>query len=467
MTSLVVLDDPRHKPFKFTAKQEAARQVLNSDATHVALGGGSRSGKTLLILSNVITRALKENESRHAIFRFRFNAVVSSVVLETLPDVMAMRWPGLRERCKLHQKPDYYLELPNGSEIWFCGLEDKDRVEKVLGKEYSTVHFNECSQIPYLSVVTALSRLAQKTESLRLKAYYDFNPPSKVHWTYKQFIEKRDPVTNQPAKNEFNYGFYLINPADNRDNIAPEYFEILEAMPPRQRNRFLLGQFADVDEGALWTEELLEVTRRIGREGESSIPQFLRVVIAVDPSGTRGPEDTRSDEVGIVVVALGTDGHGYLLEDMSGRFKPEDWSEIVEAAFHRHRADVVVGESNFGGDMVRAVIQAKNKSITYKEVHASRGKVVRAEPISTLYSTGKIHHVGYFPELEEQLCSFTTSGPQGLKSPDRADAAVWGFTELFPGLTRKVEDVSPASLTVKTMVRSSAKHDPSRHRRIR
>lgn len=411
---------------------------LISEAVHCGLGGGSRSGKTFLLVRAVVLRALKAPGSRHAIFRFRFNAIKASIIYDTLPKVFKLCFPGLWDRCNLN-KTDWFLSLPNGSEIWFGGLDDKERTEKVLGQEYATIYFNECSQIPFGSVVLALSRLAQQTEGLRLKAYYDFNPPSKRHWTYLRFIKKVNPDTKQPEKDPDNYQFHVINPADNKENLAPEYLEILDGLPEKARNRFLLGKFADDDDGALWTDELLAKTRRLGRR-EENIPDFLRVIVAVDPSGCSGEEDTRSDEIGIVVAALGTDNHGYLLEDLSGRYKPEVWGDIAASAYHRHKADKIVAERNFGGAMVEAVIRAADPNVPYGELVASRGKAVRAEPISSLYEQGKIHHIGYFPELEDQMCAMSVSGYQGLKSPDRADALVWAFSELFPAIIRKPRD---------------------------
>lgn len=422
--------------FKLTDAQNKAMDVLSGNAMHVALGGGSRSGKTFLIIRAVIVRACKVDNSRHAVFRFRFNAIKGSIIYDTLPKVMKLCFPGLWERCTLN-KTDWFLTLPNGSEIWFCGLDDKERTEKILGLEFATLYFNECSQIPYGSVVLAMSRLAQQT-GLKLRAYYDFNPPSKKHWTYLIFLSGKSPETNQSLDRPENYAFFLINPADNKENLAPEYLALLESLPEKSRNRFLFGKFADDSDGSLWTEEVLANTRRLGRVNEK-LPDFLRIVVAVDPSGCRGEEDVRSDEIGIAVCALGADGHGYLLEDLSGRYGPEQWGKIVASAYDRHEADRVVGESNYGGAMVESVIRTANANIPFSEVHASRGKVVRAEPIAALYEQGKIHHVGYFPEIEEQLCAMTTAGYQGLRSPDRADAMIWGFTELFPQMTNKVK----------------------------
>lgn len=425
----------QNSKFELTPAQDKAMDCLIGKAMHCALGGGSRSGKTFLLVRAVIIRALKAPESRHAIFRYRFNSVKAAVVLDTLPKVMKLCFPGLSEQCNL-DKTDWYLTLPNKSQVWFGGLDDKERTEKILGQEYATIYFNECSQIPFQSVVMALTRLAQLTEQLRLKAYYDFNPPSKRHWTYLRFVQKQDPETGQPEKNPDLYDYFLINPKDNKQNLAPEYLAMLENLPEAARLRFMEGKFSDDSDSALWSQEVFSQHRRLGRTGEN-LPDFLRIVVAVDPSGCRGEEDTRSDEIGIVVCALGTDGHGYLLEDLSGRYKPEVWGRVAADAYDRYEADRIVGESNYGGAMVEAVIRAANPNAAFTEVKASRGKVVRAEPVAALYQQGKIHHIGYFPEIEDQLMAMTTSGYQGLRSPDRADALVWGFTELFPKMTKR------------------------------
>lgn len=422
------------KRFTLTAAQDRAMDTLVSSAGHNALGGGSRSGKTFLFVRAVIIRALKAPNSRHAIFRFRFNAIKASIGLDTMPKVLKLCFPQLPPFEQMIDKTDWYLKLPNGSEIWLAGLDDSVRVEKILGMEFATEYFNECSQIPWHSVETAHTRLAQSTDGiLQLKAYYDFNPPSKRHWTYQRFIEKRNPVTKQPEKNPYNFSFYLINPGDNKENLPPEYLDFLDGLSEKKRNRFLLGRFSDDSDSALWTVDNLELCRR------TEVPDLIRVIIAIDPSGCSGPEDQRSDEVGITVGGLGTDGHGYLLEDLSGQYGPEQWSAIVEDAFRRHNADKIVGEKNYGGDMVRAVVQAKNRELPFSFVTATRGKVVRAEPIAALYDQGKIHHVGMFPELEDQQMAFTTGGYEGLTSPDRADSLVWLFTELFPKLTESNE----------------------------
>lgn len=421
--------------FKLTAKQTSANDLLGSDARHIMLYGGSRSGKTFVLIRAIVTRALAY-ESRHAVLRYRFNHLKASIIYDTLPKVMDLCFPGVAEHCKL-DKSDWFYQFPNGSEIWFGGLDEKERTEKILGQEYATLFLNECSQIPYASRSIAVTRLAQKTP-LRNKAYYDCNPPGMAHWTYRLFTEKRDPLSREPMGRPENFGSMIMNPKDNLQNLSPEYIEELEALPESQRRRFLLGQFADASESALWSLELLDQNRADGE-----LPKMKRIVVAVDPSGCEGEEDKRSDEIGVVVVGLASNGTIYVLEDLSGRHKPEEWGKIAVSAYDRWKADAVVGETNYGGDMVAAVIRAASSdperdsqdSVPFRKVTASRGKHVRAEPVAQMYEQRKIMHAGRFADLEDQLCGFTTAGYIGGKSPDRADALVWGVTSLFPSAT--------------------------------
>lgn len=411
-------------PFELTAKQKEGNALLAQGQRHTLLPGGARSGKTFLFTRAVVTRALKAPGSRHAIFRLRYNALRASIWLDTLPKVMRLCYPGVE---LIQQRQDGYVELPNGSQIWFAGLDDKERVEKVLGLEFATLYFNECSQIPYSSILTARTRLAQKCDGVGQRAYYDLNPTGTGHWSYREFYEHVDPISRQPQRAPEQFRHLELNPGDNAANLSPEFLAELEAMPERYRRRFLEGRYVAEIDGALWTLELIEHQRIEPAE----LPEMRRIVVAVDPSGCSGPEDTRSDEVGIVVAGLGIDNNGYLLADLSGRHSPERWGAIAVRAWRDWKADRIVGEKNFGGDMVRAVIHGADSSAPYKEVTASRGKTQRAEPISALTEQRKVFFAGRFPMLEDQLANFSSAGYLGDKSPDRADAAVWAFTELM------------------------------------
>jgi phage terminase large subunit-like protein len=424
---------------KLTAKQLAAQEVLAGEATHCMLFGGSRSGKTFLLTRNVVMRALKAPDSRHAALRFRFNAIKSSVVLDTFPKVMKLAFPGVDYELS---KTDWYASFENGSQFWFGGLDDKERTEKILGMEFATIYLNECSQIPWGSVGVATTRLAQQAvqvidgkapTALRPRLYYDCNPPSKAHWAYKLFIEKVDPETKRPLAKPHNYGWFQINPQDNAENVSSEYLETLEGLSARLQKRFLKGEFADATPNALFRDEDIDKWRVL----DGKLPDFVRVVVGVDPSGSGDVDNADNDAIGIIVGALGTDGNAYILEDCTVKAGPATWGRVATDAYDRHQADVVVGEVNYGGAMVQHTIQTARPRTPYKAVSASRGKAVRAEPISSLYEQGKVRHVGDFRELEDELVAFSTVGYMGEHSPNRADALVWVLTELFPGIVNE------------------------------
>ena len=421
---------------KLTDRQELAQEVLAGDATHLMLFGGSRSGKTFLLVRNVCMRALKAPKSRHAILRFRFNAIKASVVFDTFPKVMELAFPGVKYTIS---KTDWFAEFENGSQIWFGGLDDKERAEKILGMEFATIYLNECSQIPQGSRDIAVTRLAQQvnqvikgrvSKTLKPRMYYDCNPPSKAHWAYRLFVEKRDPETKKPFPNPDDYACFQINPKDNAANVSAGYLETLQGLSARLRKRFLDGSFADATPNALFADDVFEKWRVI----DGNLPDFVRVVVAVDPSGSGDADNADNDAIGIVVAALGTDGNAYLLEDCTVKAGPATWGKVATDAFERHQADVIVGETNYGGEMVRFTIQTARPRTVYKAVNATRGKVVRAEPIAALYEQGKVRHVGDFFELEDELSAFSTVGYTGEKSPNRADAAVWALAELFQGI---------------------------------
>jgi hypothetical protein len=429
---------------KLTAKQNEAQEVLAGPATHLMLYGGSRSGKTFLLVRNIVFRALKAAKSRHAILRFRFNAVKASIVHDTFPKVMEIAFPGVVFTLN---KTDWFAEFENGSQIWFGGLDDKERTEKILGQEYVTIYLNEASQIPFASRNLALTRLAQKVvqkidgkpdQELRPRMYYDCNPPPKSHWTYKVFYDKQDPETKEGLPNPEDYGWFQINPESNQENLSEPYLKTLENMSARMKKRFLRGEFADATPNALFSDEVIDRWR------VQSAPDMVRVVVGVDPSGSGDIDNADNDEIGILSVGLGVDGNAYVLEDATVKAGPATWGSVACSAWERQGGDLIVGEINFGGAMVEQTIsvasKAKGLRVQFKPVTASRGKAVRAEPFSALYDEGKIRHVGIFPELEDELSAFSTYGYTGSGSPNRADALIWALTELFPGMFRKRDD---------------------------
>lgn len=208
---------------------------------------------------------------------------------------------------------------------------------------------------------------------------------------------------------------------ENLENLALSYREqvIARYEGTRLGRQELAGEILEDVEGALWTLVQIDALR------VKEAPALSRVVVAIDPAVTSNED---SDETGIIVAGV-ADGHGYVLADLSGRYSPDAWARRAISALDLYHADRIVAEVNNGGDLVEATLRTIDRGVPYKAVHASRGKVTRAEPVAALFEQGKCHVVGSLPRLEDQL----TTWSQGMRSPDRLDACVWALTELMLG----------------------------------
>lgn len=207
---------------------------------------------------------------------------------------------------------------------------------------------------------------------------------------------------------------------DNMANLARAFIDkiITKYEGTRLGRQELYAQLLDDVPGALWSRDMLDKHR------VSIVPELKLVGVAIDPAVTANEE---SNETGIIVGGLSEDGHGYVIQDDSGKYTPEGWAAKACRLYHLHEANSIIAEVNNGGDLVRSVILNSDQSVRYEAVRASRGKYTRAEPVAQLYEQGKIHHVGMFGELEDQMCSWVP----GDDSPDRIDALVWLMTKLM------------------------------------
>lgn len=207
---------------------------------------------------------------------------------------------------------------------------------------------------------------------------------------------------------------------ENRSNLAASYIKTVIA--PYEGTRLgrqeLYAEILTDTPGALWKRETIELYRVLQH------PTLVRIIVAIDPAAT---SHETSNETGIIVAGIGKDGHGYVLDDVSLRGSPTEWAGQAIAAYHKYDADRIVAETNNGGDMIETVIRSVDKTVSFKQVHASRGKQTRAEPVSALYEQGKVHHVGLFGQLEDQLTTWTP----GDTSPDRLDSVVWALSDLM------------------------------------
>jgi phage terminase large subunit-like protein len=214
--------------------------------------------------------------------------------------------------------------------------------------------------------------------------------------------------------------------AENRANLAPAFLDqiVKRYQGTRLGRQELDAELLDDMPGGLWQRGIIEATRT------STAPQFSRVVVAIDPAVSASEH---ADETGIIAAGRDSNGHGYVLADASGRYAPAEWARIAIAAYGARQADRIVAEINNGGDMVEATLRMIDPNVPFSAVRAARGKVARAEPVAALYEQGRIHHIGTFAQLEDQMCSFTSDFDRTTAgySPDRVDALVWAFTELL------------------------------------
>jgi len=386
----------------------------------VLLEGGSRSGKTFIACYAIIARALKYKNSHHLIVRKHFNHIKQSIWYQTLPSVLRIAFDNYKVR---ENKSDWFIEFPNGSQIWIAGTDDKERIEKILGSEWDTIYMNEASQMGY-NIYEILKTRLNPQQGIKPLFLIDYNPPSKKHWGFKVFRLKVNPENDTPLRNPDRYTFIKMNPTDNADNLSNSYIETLESMSEKNRKRFLDGNYSDDAEGALWKREWI-VKNRLALMPEN----IIRCVVAIDPNVTADKNvSENTDEAGIITVGqirIDKDDHYIIMSDDS--MPGLSWGEKSVELYHKFKADKIIGEVNQGGDLIEMNVRNYDRNVSYDSVRATRGKEVRAEPIADLYRRGFVHHIGEFPDLESELCEWT---PGANRSPNRLDALVWGVSYL-------------------------------------
>ena len=320
-----------------------------------------------------------------------------SGILRNIPDECLLEGRGQGYNSSASE-----IRLYNGSKIMGFSATEPDRLR---GPQFHRAWCDELAAWRYPEAFDQLMfalRLGNRPQCI-------ITTTPKPTPLIRQLMERPDTITTSGSTFE------------NAENLAASTLQML-------RDRYdgttlgrqeLYAEVIDNMEGALWNYPMLERCRA------SEHPELQNIVVAVDPAVTSGAD---SDETGIVVVAKCDGGRYYVVEDRSGRYSPDQWGKVAVDLFHKWDADRIVAEVNNGGDLVERLIRTVDHTVRFKSVHATRGKLVRAEPIAALYEQGKVHHVGVFPELESQMCTYTGDRPR--PSPDRLDALVWGLSEL-------------------------------------
>jgi PBSX family phage terminase large subunit len=301
-----------------------------------------------------------------------------------------------------------------GSKILFKGIKTSQGTATASLKSISGVTTFLLDEAEELVDETVFDRidLSIRSKDKPNRVILVMNPSYKSHWIYKRWVAK------PKADCTYIHTTYL----HNRQNLSKSFLDAAERTKSENLHRYnhlFLGEWLDDAEGMLWNREI------INRSRVAVSPRLVRIIVAIDPAASSNMD---SDETGIVVCGIDANKNGYLIEDLSGKYTPNQWGSLASQTAERVQADCIVAEKNQGGDMVTAVIRQYNQNTRVKLVTATKGKYVRAEPIYSMYEQGRIYHLGEFPILENQMITFD---PDKGKSPDRVDALVWGFTELL------------------------------------
>jgi PBSX family phage terminase large subunit len=369
--------------------------------------GGRGSGKSFSISLFLLNLTY---ESGHVILFTRWTMV--SAFISIIPEFI--------EKIELLNKEEDFEITQNeivnkltGSKILFKGIKTSQGTATASLKSISGVTTFLLDEAEELVDETVFDRidLSIRSKDKPNRVILVMNPSYKSHWIYKRWVAK--------PKQDCTYihTTYL----HNRQNLSKSFLDAAERTKSENLHRYnhlFLGEWLDDAEGMLWNREI------INRSRIQTAPELVRKIVAIDPAITA---NIGSDETGIVVLGKDERGRIYVLEDLSGKYSPNEWSSLASSAVIRHGADCIVAEKNQGGEMVEAVIRQNDNKTRVKLVTATKGKYVRAEPTYSLYEQSKVFHVGNFPILESQMITFD---PDKGKSPDRVDALVWGITEL-------------------------------------
>ena len=329
-------------------------------------------------------------------------------------DIMIEGESGILAVCPPWERPDYKpsqrkLIWPNGAQSLIFTA---DEPERLRGKQHEKLWADELGAWRYPE------SWDQAQFGLRLGA----TPQALITTTPRPTQVIRDLIANPDTVVTRGTTY------DNQRNLAPSFFTavIRKYEGTRLGRQELNAELLDDNPSALWTHALIDAARV-----KEAPADMRRVVIGVDPAVTSNEE---SAETGIIPVGakwMGDTEHYFVLDDRTVSDKPSGWARATVSAYHDHKADRIVAEVNNGGDLVESVIRNVDRNVAYSSVHASRGKTKRAEPVAALYEQGRVHHVGVFAQLEDQMCSWDPTLPSDQqKSPDRMDALVWAITEL-------------------------------------
>jgi phage terminase large subunit-like protein len=328
-------------------------------------------------------------------------------------DVMIEGPSGLMSCYPPDQRPVY---LPTRKIVLFPSgargiMRSADEPERLRGPQFTKFWFDELAASKYPQQAWDQVQFGFRLRSQNLRGLVTTTP--KPIDIIKRLA--RDPKTVVTRGSSY----------ENRTNLSSAYYQ--QVIAPYEGTRLgrqeINAEILEDVPGALWTRRIIDATRI--QLQDVIWHRVIRIVVAIDPAVTSNPD---SDETGIVIAGLTDAGHVIVIDDLSCKESPLGWARVAIAAYRSRRADRIIAEVNNGGDLVAGNIRGIDPNVSFRAVRASRGKAIRAEPVAALYEQGRVHHIGAFPTLEDQMCQWTPQGNE--KSPDRLDALVWAVTDL-------------------------------------
>lgn len=404
---------------------------LSTPCRYFIITGGRDSGKSFAISTALCCSLMGGCHGKNTLYlRQTLTSAHISIIPEFWEKIELLHAESQFDRTKTE-----IVNRQTGANIFFRGIQtSKGTNEANLKsvKNVATVLIDEAQELVDEAAFDRID-LSIREKDVPNRVILSLNPTSdKSHWIYRRFFQERG-IPDDFNGIHGNTCYIHTTCYDNWDHVPDDVRDIIEEMrinkPAKYRN-VILGFWGGEPENALWKRSTMIDAHRIANP-----PGDLeRIVVAVDPAVTNREH---SDDTGIIVAGsrrISGDQHYYVLGDYSLRGSPGEWASEAVRQYREYLADRLVAEVNQGGDLVEQTIRNIDPRISYKAVRATRGKIIRAEPIAELYERGLVHHVGIFPMLEDQMCSYC--GYDGQKSPDRMDALVWALTELSNSAAR-------------------------------
>ncbi len=395
-------------------------EPLLHPARYKGAHGGRGSGKSHAFGENLTEHCIQYPGTRAVCVRELQKSLKESVKLLIEDKIEKFKAPGFKVLSD-------HIVAPGNGLILFQGMQDHT-AESIKSLEgFDIAYIEEAQTLTARSLELLRPTIRNDPENGRpgSEIWASWNPRSSTD-PIDMLLRGPEPPPNSIVV-EANYKDNPFFPA-----VLDEEREYDKRTNPVRYAHIWLGAYQPMAVGAIFNMENIN-TYRVGKE---DVPDLSRIVVGVDPAGS---SEKGSDETGIVVGAVGNDQRGYILDEVSLVAPPDEWGNMAIAAYDLYQADAIVAETNYGGEMVTEVIRAKRPNIRVIKAHAARAKHIRAEPISALYSLGRISHAGAFPQLEAQLCMMTNGGYEGEGSPDKVDALVWCLTELFPKIIKRTD----------------------------